>query len=585
MSYTGFLGNTRVSKEVREFYELKQKAAEYYRASGIVQNLEDALNKMFYDKPEDMCGYLSNYFAKLSQPPVISRLLGREVYDGMGQLSVQVDVYCTVKNEEKRVCTAAISSHCEPPDVAFPEAYACDDVRRSEAVRTALQWIGEPLTELLKDHQPDEQDRLDDLLSNFFTVQFAEEQERLQKKKEQRSEEAPPAESPAKPAVPSSGKKEKAASGKAKKGNISEKPIPPAEPQEPVLQGSVAVGSVSLAVAKAAATLRSIPLYQHIASLKHPQQPASELNIPLPMITVISCGKLSPGKLNLMKEVIAIPAPGLTFKQGFQMIRQLQAQMTKQLDAASKAGPASKPQSHLGSMVLSFDRMEQPLDLVMEAAKALELTVGKDIHLAVNCAAHELVDYQKGKYEIANGTAKNPDEMVDVLVDLLNRYPAVIALIDPLRREDKEQWTSLYTAVQSKCYLFAEGTSKSIGFLLAEPDQIMSQASGLVLRHTNETTISDLIHMTTKLKDRNQIHVLGTADGEPCDDSLSDLAVGLGARFVKLGGLCRGERVTKYGRLLSIEEELARQGALGLCTEHKFPEHFEEVDESQPSAS
>ncbi|KAG2462371.1 ENO4 Enolase, partial [Polypterus senegalus] len=456
MSYTGFLGNTRVSKEVREFYELKQKAAEYYRASGIVQNLEDALNQMFYDKPEDMCGYLSNYFAKLSQPPVITRLLGREVYDGMGQLSIQVDVYCTVKNEEKRVCTAAISSHCEPPDVAFPEASACDDVRRSEAVRTALQWIGEPLTELLKDHQPDEQDRLDELLSNFFKVQFVEEQERLQKEKEQRSEEVMPAESPAKPPVPSSGKKEKAASGKAKKGNISEKPIPPAEPQEPVLRGSEAVGSVSLAVAKAAATLRSVPLYKHIASLKQPQ-------------------------------------------------------------------PASKAQSHLGSLLLSYDRMEQPLDLVMEAAKALELTVGMDIHLAVNCAAHELVDYQKGKYEIANGTAKSPDEMVDVLVDLLNRYPAVIALIDPLRREDKEQWTSLYRAVQSKCYLLAEGTSKSIGSLLAEPDQIMSQASGLVLRHTNETTISDLIHMTTKLKDRNQIHVLGTADGEPCDDSLSDL--------------------------------------------------------------
>uniref|UniRef100_A0A8C4RLK2 Enolase 4 n=1 Tax=Erpetoichthys calabaricus TaxID=27687 RepID=A0A8C4RLK2_ERPCA len=547
------VGNTRVSKEVREFYELKQKAAEYYRASGIVQNLEDALNKMFYDKPEDMCGYLSNYFAKLSQPPVISRLLGREVYDGMGQLSVQVDVYCTVKNEEKRVCTAAISSHCEPPDVAFPEAYACDDVRRSEAVRTALQWIGEPLTELLKDHQPDEQDRLDDLL-RYLTGPFGSPMTSL-----------------------------------PKKGNISEKPIPPAEPQEPVLQGSVAVGSVSLAVAKAAATLRSIPLYQHIASLKHPQ-PASELNIPLPMITVISCGKLSPGKLNLMKEVIAIPAPGLTFKQGFQMIRQLQAQMTKQLDAASKAGPASKPQSHLGSMVLSFDRMEQPLDLVMEAAKALELTVGKDIHLAVNCAAHELVDYQKGKYEIANGTAKNPDEMVDVLVDLLNRYPAVIALIDPLRREDKEQWTSLYTAVQSKCYLFAEGTSKSIGFLLAEPDQIMSQASGLVLRHTNETTISDLIHMTTKLKGKRllmsgEFRVWLMGCGYKGAEITKNVAVGLGARFVKLGGLCRGERVTKYGRLLSIEEELARQGALGLCTEHKFPEHFEEVDESQPSAS
>lgn len=130
----------------------------------------------------------------------------------------------------------------------------------------------------------------------------------------------------------------------------AEKPIIPAEPPEPVLCGSMAIGAVSLAVAKASAVLDNNPLYLNIALLKHHQVSAhytplqepwvsqhewtmflisscfpappppfqeqpEKLTIPLLMVSLVSCGKSSPGKLNLMKEVICIPHPGLTAKQ------------------------------------------------------------------------------------------------------------------------------------------------------------------------------------------------------------------------------------------------------------------------------
>ncbi|RXM96965.1 Enolase-like protein ENO4 [Acipenser ruthenus] len=219
----------------------------------------------------------------------------------------------------ERICSAAISSHCEPPgsDYALPEAWEMDDTKRKESVSIALQWINEPLAALLKGHEPADQLKADTLLSDFFQVHVAEKQAQMEEEKKQQelmvaveSEALPPPQP-----SPAANKKEKRTSGKGKKTSVPEKPIPPAEPQELVLPGSMAVGSVSLAVCKAAAILSSIPLFQHIFAINHQQQMMKDIQMPIPMISLLSCGKSSPGKLNLMKEVIVIPKPGLTFRQ------------------------------------------------------------------------------------------------------------------------------------------------------------------------------------------------------------------------------------------------------------------------------
>ncbi|MGH0139082.1 UNVERIFIED_CONTAM: hypothetical protein FKN15_022480 [Acipenser sinensis] len=380
---------------------------------------------------------LANYFSNFSKPPRISNLVGKEVYDGKGQPAVQVEVLCTIQSNEKSICSAAISSHSEPPgsDYALPEAWEMDDTKRKESVSIALQWINKPLAALLKGHEPADQLKADTLLSDFFQVHVAEKQEQMEQEKKQQELMVAVESEPLPPPQPSpvANKKEKRASGKGKKTCVPEKPIPPAEPQELVLPGSMAVGSVSMAVCKAAAILSSIPLFQHIFAINHQQ-------------------------------------------------------------------PILKTVSDLGALVIGFERLEQPLDLIRDASKTLELTVGEDLHLAINCAAHELIDYQKGKYEVMTGTPKNPNEMVDLYVDLISRYPAVIALIDPLRKEDKEQWNKLYTAVSSKCYLLAEMASKPISSLLVEKDLTVPGFSGVILKQTNQTTVSDMIEINRRMR-------------------------------------------------------------------------------------
>ncbi|XP_069045186.1 enolase 4 isoform X3 [Lepisosteus oculatus] len=501
---------------------------------------------------------------------MIYRLLGKEVYDGKGEPTVQADVVCITKNEEKIVSSAVISSPDAVQDYSVQDASVFDDdAKRKDSVLTALQWINESLTTMLKGYEPADQAGVDKLLSDFFAARSLEEQDRKSREKEeQQLSESLPEATP--PPMPPTASKDKKTSAKGKKNNHQEKPIPPAEPPEQVLPGSMAIGAVSLAVAKAAAHFKGIPLYQHIASLKHSQECPKEFHIPLPMVTLLSCGKSSPGKLNLMDEIILIPKPGQRFKQNFKILLELRSEMGRIMKCASKTGPVPNTISDSGALVVGYDRFEQPLDLITETVSSLGLTLGTDIHLAVNCAAHKLMDYQKGKYEVSIGTSKSPDEMVDMYVELTSRYPGVIALIDPLRKEDREQWDKLYTTIGHRCYLLAEFALKPICSHLNEDSLAMAGINGLVLKQTNHTTVCDLIEVTKQMEGKRYITVTGTTDGEPCDDALSDLAVGLGVRFVKLGGLRRGERVTKYSRLISIEEELAQQGILGSTEELEF---------------
>uniref|UniRef100_A0A8C3RJ37 Enolase 4 n=1 Tax=Chelydra serpentina TaxID=8475 RepID=A0A8C3RJ37_CHESE len=524
----------------RHLPELRRQAAEYYRSNEVPQRLEEALNATFYLRPADLYGHLANYFSTFSKPPVICRLIGRKVLDGVGQPTLEVEIFCTVKNYEKSICSIVVSSHSEILENASPEAIDADEKERNDSINRALEWVNGSLNEMLRDLQP--------VLHIYFTDFYCNK------------------------------------INSWKKSSVAEKPIPPMEPIEPVLCGSIAIGGLSLAVAKTGATINNTPLYLHLALMKHNQDLPKELTVPLPMVTLLSCGKSSSGKLKLMKEVMLIPPTELTVKQVLSVI-QIWDHLTKVFQDTDprkvKTKIILKRISHLGCLITGCDSLEQPLSLMQTACKNLGLELGIHVHLAINCAAHELMDYTKGKYEILTGTLKSPDEMVDMYVDLINKYPSIIALVDPLRKEDDQQWSNICNAVGSRCYLIAEDASKSISKLMEDQNINVPKCSGLIIKYTNQTKISDLTELTRLLDGQRHIAILGSPAGESSDDSLVDLAVGLGARFIKLGGLSRGERVTKYNRLLAIEEELAKNGTLRM-TFLIFSSEGEAAKETQP---
>nr|XP_021392940.1 enolase 4 [Lonchura striata domestica] len=509
--------------EAGERRRLRREAAEYYRGQRVPERMEDVLNALFPLPPADLYGELANYFSKFSKAPVICKLVGRKVLDGVGQPTLEVEIYCTVKNYEKRICSTVMATHSQIPENALPETIEADAKERNDSVHTAVQWVNEALNTMLRDLDPTDQCQADKMLGWFRQEVII-----LQRKKV----------------------------------SAEVNPIPPAEPAEPVLRGSLAIGGTSLAIAKAGATISRVPLYLHTALLKHNQESPKEMTLPLPMVTVLNCEKKLPTKLKLVKEVMLIPPVELSLQQGIERVLDIQKEITRLFESPAKRPPPLKRISHLGCLTIGYDNLEQLLLQLQTACNNIGLELGIDMYLAINFAAHELMDYGKGKYEILTGTFKTPDEMVAMYVEMIDNFPFIIALIDPLRKEDRDQWSSICCALGSKCYLIAEDAATQISKLTTDQNINIAMCSGVVLKYTNQTKVSDLIELTGVLHGQRRVTILGSPDRESSDESLVDLAVGLGARFLKLGGLSRGERVAKYNRLLAIEEELAANGAL-----------------------
>ncbi|ROJ78932.1 Enolase 4 [Anabarilius grahami] len=490
MSYKGFVSHSKVSKQDQEFYDLKNKAAEYYRSNGVPQKIESVLNEMFWQKPNDLYGYLANYFSRLSCTPVISKITGREVFDGRGLTAVQTEVHCIIRNEEKV---------------------------DSEIIHMFFLHF-RAATHL-----------------DFLMARYLEHKDSLNREKEKELSNETVSEAPPQATPTLAPAKDKKNGDKGKKGNGTEKLLPPAEPPEPRLPGATAVGVVSLVVAKTAARLLGAPLYRHITSLRV-LQAQNEMHLPVPMITILSCGKNSMGKLNLLEEVILMPSSSQRVREVIGMGLELQCEMRRVLNgSAYKAGPIGV--SDEGALQVGFEHPEQALDLVTEACANLALPLGSDLRLAINCAAQGLMDYSRGKYEVMSGCHKSPDELVDMYEGLINKYPAIKSLIDPFRKEDVDQWERLASVIGQSCCLIADAAS-NLCPRWSDAKPLPPRVTGVINRHHNDMTISDLIQSIAEQK-------------------------GSGVSFLKLGGMRGGERMDKYNRLIAIEEELEQEGILG----------------------
>ncbi|XP_011715269.2 enolase 4 isoform X3 [Macaca nemestrina] len=548
----------------RELQKLKQQAMEYYRENDVPRRLEELLNSTFYLQPADVYGHLANCFSKLAKPPTICKIVGKDVLDGLGLPTLQVDIFCTIQNFPKNICSVVISTHFEVHENALPELAEAEEAERASAVSTAVQWVNSTITHELQGMAPSDQAEVDHLLRIFFASKVQEDKERKELENSLESSAVPTLVPPVPPPPPPPPPTKKKGQKPGRKDTITEKPIAPAEPVEPVLSGSMAIGAVSLAVAKACAMLLNKPLYLNIALLKHNQEQPM-LFMPLLMVSLISCGKSSSGKLNLMKEVICIPHPELTTKQGVEMLMEIRKHINKIIEMPSPPKAETKKghdgskrgqqqitgkMSHLGCLTINCDTIEQPLLLIQEICANLGLELGTNLHLAINCAGHELMDYSKGKYEVIMSTYKNAAEMVDLYVDLINKYPSIIALIDPFRKEDSEQWDSIYHALGSRCYIIAGTASKSISKLLEQGNISIPKSNGLIIKHTNQTTMSDLVEITNLIDSKKHITVFGSTEGESSDDSLVDLVSMKNALFFTL--MRKLKRLQRHLRLLRL---------------------------------
>ncbi|KAK6185600.1 hypothetical protein SNE40_007799 [Patella caerulea] len=526
--------------------------------------METVLNSMFYDNPEDVYGHLSNYFEKFAKTPLITKLKSSTALDSRGQSTVQTSVYCNIKNHQQCVSTVVspspVSHVLENAKIEEREA---EETERKEDIQACLDLIQTELNNKLNGLDPCQQTDIDTLIYDFI----AEKKRESDILKEEQKKESPEEEAQSPVVQSPSNKKNKPAS--PKKGKAASLVIVvPDEPREIFIPGTSAVCAISKAVCCGAARVQQVPLYQHIASLS-PQQKQKTLSLPLPMVTILQAGRAATGKLKCIKEFMVIPKPGMPMKQAVEHIQGIYHHISKNLYV--KGGVAAKFVNDIGALCPVLEKVEQGLDLVQEAITSLGLTPGEDFHIALNIAAHEMFDMEKGKYEVILGQLKSPDDMVDFWGDIISRYPSVIAIIDPLRKQEGPQWMKLCDRISTQCYILGDHVYHRPGLLKSEEITEYFKTSGVVYKLEHMNTITDLITCVQKMEECKNITVLTTSQGDTTDSFITDLSVGIGAKFLKLGAPCRGERIIKFNRLLQIEEELQDGGRLGCQGDHAFP--------------
>ncbi|KAL3864520.1 hypothetical protein ACJMK2_006194 [Sinanodonta woodiana] len=575
------------SKEVRELYELKQKASLYYAQNGVPQKMEDVLNTMFYDDPSDVYGYLAKYFGQFAKAPKITKIVARRGVDTRAQSTIQTEVYCMLKNKNKLVITSLSSN--PGPDVqetARPEEKEEEEKEKEEFIKAAISYMNNDVNNRLQGVNPVNQEEIDEIVSKLFADLKAVEDERLAR---EAAEKAAAGED-----VSSEDKKLDSATSKPKspKGKGGAKVpvvlLPPSEPREKMVPGSNCMSAISQALCAAGARVQDIDLFEHMAILRFGQTP-DKYHLPIPMVTVLHSGRAAPGKSNCVKEFMIVPRPGKLLEETIPQITAVYNQIAKVV--TTKNGTTAKNVTDTGAIVVSFDRPEQGLDMIQEAITAVGLTPGEDIYIALNCAGHEIFEYEKGKYEVITGQQKVPDDLVEYWTELLGRYMSVIAIIDPMRKQEAVHWMNLCEKISERCFIIGSQVYQRPGKLREEELTENFRTSGIVLKLEQMNTITDIMACSKKMEDAGNKVILAASQGETTDDFLADMAVGINATFLKLGAPCRGERVSKLNRLLQIEELLKREDKLAQHEDYNFllitpppppPPFTEEGEEAQP---
>ncbi|XP_070541221.1 enolase 4-like isoform X2 [Ptychodera flava] len=550
-------------RTAREFYETKQRAVQYYRDNQVPEKIEDILNSMFYENPDDVYGRLSEYFETLAKPSTVSKIVSRQVLDSKGQPTVQTEVHCIVKGVEKHITTTSTASQNCIADSAPIERREADDAERLQSVLAAVEFINGPINESVKGLNPVNQKEIDTIVNEVIQKLKEEHEEKERLLKEQQAEQEV-----SQQPQNEKGKEERSSPKPRKKGSAKSATVVIEEPREQLFSGSNSISAVSQSIARSAAILSKINLFEHIANLRYEETP-EKYKVPLPMASILSFGKAAACKLNMFKEVLIVPKPDKPIDEAIKQICDIYNQVGKAL--FTKFGVASKSVNDLGCYTPVYDKPEQALDVIQESMTQLGLTPAEDFNIVLNCAAHEMFDMDKGKYEVTTGVFKGADDMADVYSDLVTRYPAIIGIIDPIRKQDTEAWVKLCEKLSEKCYLMGDNIYPRTERFVKEGFGDM-KASAVVLKLQQMTTISDTIDAMKFLKEEGIESVISCVQAESGDDLLADLAVGVGTKFIKIGAPCRGERVAIFNRLLQIESVLKERELGSYYEGHEFPD-------------
>ena len=310
--------------------------------------------------------------------------------------------------------------------------------------------------------------------------------------------------------------------------------------------GANAILGVSLACAHLASKISNEPLYKYLGG-----QEATLL--PVPMMNIINGGSHSDAPI-AFQEFMIRPVGADSFSESLRF----GAEIFHTLKSIIKSKKLSTAVGDEGGFAPNFTGgTEEAIDTILNSIDKAGFSVGKDITLAMDCAASEF--YKDGKYnykifEGDNGHVRDSAEQVEYLKSLVDQYP-IDSIEDGCDENDWDGWNMLTKEIGDRCQLVGDDLLvTNLKYLKRAIEE--KSANSILIKPNQIGTLTETINAINLAKESGWTAVVSHRSGETEDTTISDIAVGLNVGQIKTGSLSRSDRIAKYNQLLRIEEDL-----------------------------
>jgi len=314
--------------------------------------------------------------------------------------------------------------------------------------------------------------------------------------------------------------------------------------------GANALLAVSLAVSHVAAKDKNISLHSHFSDIyRDITGDVISSNLPMPMLNILNGGEHADNNIDI-QEFMIIPKGANTFKEAMRW----SSEIYWNLKSILKDKNLSTSVGDEGGFAPNLQSNEEAIQLILQSIEASNLEPGKDVFLALDCAASEFFDGTNYNL-VGEGRSLDSDSFASYLENLVDKYP-IISIEDGMDEHDYNGWKVLTNKLGSKCQLVGDDlfvTNKKI-FKEGIDNNL---ANAILIKFNQIGSITETIETIHLANLNNYKSIISHRSGETEDTTIADLAVGLGAGQIKTGAPCRSDRVAKYNRLLWIEEEFS----------------------------
>ena len=307
--------------------------------------------------------------------------------------------------------------------------------------------------------------------------------------------------------------------------------------------GANAILGTSLAIARAAAQEAGMSLYQYIGGV-------GAVTMPVPMMNILNGGSHADNLIDI-QEFMVMPFGARSFSEGLRW----GTEVFHHLKSVLKEKGMSTNVGDEGGFAPSLGSNEEAIQVVIEAIKKAGFTPGVDMHIALDAAASEFYNVEKGIYHFeSTNTDMTSEEMVEYWVDWCEKYP-IISIEDGLAEDDWKGWKLATEKLGHKIQLVGDD-------LFVTNTQRLSRgidegiANSILIKVNQIGTLTETIEAVQMATRNGYTSVMSHRSGETEDNTIADLAVALNTGQIKTGSASRSDRMSKYNQLLRIEEEL-----------------------------